>query len=105
MNPESADHRLRNVLLYGHDVLELTVVRLGPECAVAAVRDVHELYRHLESAAGPPRTTLEHVIHMERLGNGARAEALVLERKHRRPPRDGEHRNLAQCADELVGEA
>ena len=80
--------RLRDIILNREDILQLTVVALGPQ--VISISDVHQLRGDAELVPHLPYTALEHRRHLELAPDVADVFAPALERERRRARGDAQ---------------
>jgi len=90
----------RDLFLNGEDVAAITIVGGRPQHPVLAWVD--ELGRDLQPLLVPSYGALDHVVHVQRVGDGSGGEILPLECKARSARADRQSRNSAKRGDQIV---
>ena len=94
------DHRLRDVVLHGEDIVEFAVVGFRPEVRIRGHLD--QLRGDAHALAGPADAAFEHRRHVERLRDRRDVDVLALERERRRARRDAQAADLGQHVQQFL---
>ena len=90
----------RDLFLNGEDVAAITIVARRPHHAIVSCVD--ELSRYLQPLLVSSHGALDHVVHVQRVGDGSGGEILPLECKARSARADRQSRNSAKRGDQIV---
>src|SRR5215813_6764763 len=96
-------HRAGNFILHLEDVIDVALVRLGPQM-LAGIRS-DQLRRDPQSVAGPSNTAFEDVRYVEFCRDGGDIVRLSSKGKRRGAGNDVQLWRLRQEVEELLGEA